>query len=94
MTKHRLDPAYRIITSLGGHDVVEAELGVSKSRLYRWHSPKDTRGDGTGGQVPQRWHVPLLDLARRRNVPLTPGDFLPVAAAAAKPAALPERATA
>jgi len=71
-----LEPAHSIIDSLGGSAEVCRALGVSYSQVRKWTWSKQ-RG-GTGGLIPQRWHVAVLDLARRKDVPMTASAFLPV----------------
>ncbi len=86
-----LQPAHGIIGNLGGASKVAAALDVSYSQVRKWTWSK-ARG-GTGGIIPQRHHVPILDLARRLDVPMTAADFLPVAHAAPCLAAEPARAS-
>jgi hypothetical protein len=70
-----LDPALSIIAQLGGATNVSKALGVSYSQVRKWTWSKE-RG-GTGGLIPQRHHIPVLDLARALNKPLVASDFLP-----------------
>ena len=51
-------------------------LKVARPTVWKWTQPKGKSG-GTGGLIPQRHHIPLLDLARAKDVPLTAADFLP-----------------
>lgn len=69
-----LNPASRIIRSLGGHDQVAKATGVSISRVYRWTYPK-SRG-GTGGLVPQKHHPAILALAQGIGLKFTADEFL------------------
>ncbi len=78
------DPAARIIEALGGVDAVATALDIHKSRVFRWRIEKSARTGGTGGLIPQRHHVSILDLARTKDVPLTAADFLPVRREAAR----------
>ena len=71
----KLEPAHSIVTRLGGVPAVSEFCGVHVTRVYSWMRSKDS--GGTGGIVPQRHHVALLDMARKFSVPLTAGDFLP-----------------
>lgn len=70
-----LEPAASIIKRLDGASHVAKALGVSYSQVCKWTWSK-ARG-GTGGLIPQRHHLPVLDLARRLDRPLTAADFLP-----------------
>jgi hypothetical protein len=70
-----LDPALSIIAKLGGAANVSKALGVSYSQVRKWTWSKE-RG-GTGGLIPQRHHLAVLDLAIRMNKPLVASDFLP-----------------
>ncbi len=67
-----LDPAYRVITLLGGKTFVARELGLSPSTITRWCSPHP---DGTGGTIPQRYWQRLLVLARHEGVELSLSDL-------------------
>jgi hypothetical protein len=67
-----LDPAYSVITLLGGKTFVARELGLSPSTITRWCSPHP---DGTGGTIPQRYWQRLLVLARQEGANLTIADL-------------------
>ena len=67
-------PAFKIITSFGGHAAVAGIAGVAMSAVYKWDYPK-ARG-GTGGLVPQRHHAALLKAARERGIAVLPQDFI------------------
>lgn len=47
--------------------------GVSLTTVWRW---AQERPKGTGGVVPSRYHVSLLQLAHQRGVRLTPDDLV------------------
>lgn len=62
--------------------VVNRELGmtaiakactVSESTVWRWAQP---RPRGTGGVVPARYHLTLLQLAHRLGKPLSADDLV------------------
>ncbi|ACL57468.1 hypothetical protein Mnod_2498 [Methylobacterium nodulans ORS 2060] len=74
----RCEPARSIILKLGGIDPVAEECDVHRSRVWAWAQPRERHRAATGGNVPQRHHVRLLNMARRLNVPMTAEDFLPV----------------
>lgn len=73
MQKH-MDPAKSIIAQFGGPDVVSGITGRSVSRVYRWMYPQ-SRG-GTGGVIPHREAMKLLDHARDHSLDVTADDFL------------------
>lgn len=70
----RLEPARTIIEFLGGAQVVAAIVGKHISGVYRWTYPLDGR-EGTGGLVPSRDQVALLEHARANAIDLRPDDF-------------------
>lgn len=74
-----MEPANSIITRLGGTAAVQKATSISRYRVWRWTQPREK--GGTGGLIPQRHHVALLDYARATDVPLTAADFLPVSSA-------------
>lgn len=67
-------PAENVIAKCGGHQTVAEWLDVDLSRVYRWTYPRE-RG-GTGGLIPSKHQLPLLERARLEGVPLEPADFL------------------
>lgn len=77
-----LEPASNIIHRLGGVAIISATCGVHRTRVYGWMRSKEV--GGTGGTIPQKYHLRLLDLARETDVPLTAADFLPQQAEAAQ----------
>lgn len=76
-----LQPAMSIIDSLGGAAELSKGLGISYCQVRKWTWSKQ-RG-GTGGLIPQRHHLAVLNIARQKCVPLTAADFLPVVSEAA-----------
>jgi DNA-binding transcriptional regulator YdaS (Cro superfamily) len=70
-----MEPAHRIITVLGGPSVVADRIGIHRTRVSKWQSPRDS--GGTGGMIPIK-HIPaLVQLAKERGVSLSADDFLP-----------------
>ena len=67
------NPAEKVIAKCGGAKTVAAWLNVDVSRVHRWTYPK-SRG-GTGGVIPSRHQMKLLQLARDKGVKLRPSDF-------------------
>jgi hypothetical protein len=53
--------------------VVCRTLKLSESTVWRWSQPVPK---GTGGLVPSRYHVPLLQLAKELGVPLTEAELV------------------
>lgn len=62
-----------LLSPLGDPDELAETLGkmrpdqpISRDAIYQWHSR---------GQIPHRWHVPVLELAATRKVRLTATDL-------------------
>ncbi len=70
-----MEPAHTIIAKLGGHAQVSVITGTAYTAPYRWTYSRDR--NGTGGTIPQRYHLILLDYAWAHGIDLRPGDFLP-----------------
>lgn len=68
-TIHTLEPAYTVIEKLGGKSTVANQLGLSKAQMTRWCAPTDA--GGTGGVIPQKYWVQLMQMARVHRVRLT-----------------------
>lgn len=67
-----LSPA-RVVMTLLGIRPLARELGINPYTVQRWDKPPPL---GRGGRVPSEYHVPLLELARRSRVKLTPNDLV------------------
>lgn len=78
-----MDPATKIISNLGGEAKVAEITGTAFTAPYRWQYEK-AKG-GTGGLIPQRYHLVLLRYAQENNIALTAEDFLPVRESAPNP---------
>lgn len=74
--ENQLEPARSVISKLGGVDTVALATGAHRTRVFRWMYPS-SRG-GTGGLIPQRHILTLLDYAASKHVKLSPADFLPL----------------
>lgn len=72
----RYDPAKTVIARLGGEAKVSQILGIGTTAPYAWQYGQDR--NGTGGIIPQRHHVALLDYAKANGIDLSATDFLPV----------------
>lgn len=66
--------ADNVVRKFGGIKKTAHLLGISYQRVYRWTYP--TESGGTGGIVPAQYHEPLLELAERHGIELTPYDFV------------------
>ncbi len=73
--QERLEPAASVIAKLGGLSAVSRLTGTTAQTVLRWRFPK-TAG-GTGGVIPQRYHLLLLDDAKSKGISLTADDLLP-----------------
>lgn len=71
-----MEPAATIIEKLGGPSVVSEITRTAYTAPYRWQHPRDK--GGTGGLIPQKYHLALLNYAEQAGVDLTARDFLPV----------------
>ena len=49
-------------------------LSVSETSIYRWMYSKCRQG-GAGGFIPIEHHRPILELARKLGIPLTPSEL-------------------
>lgn len=63
------DPAATVIAMLGGVAVVSTELEIARGTVHSWR---------VKGDLPVRYHRPLLSLAAVRGVLLTPGMLIGV----------------
>lgn len=70
-----MEPALTIIRKLGGPSVVAVVVGVHRTRVSNWMRSK-VKG-GTGGNIPQKYHRALLELAHEKGLAVTADDFLP-----------------
>lgn len=70
-----MEPAGSIIDRLGGVTRVAEFVGVHRTRVSNWKRPREA--GGTGGMIPQKYHLDLLAYAEREGISLSAGDFLP-----------------
>lgn len=56
-----------LIARLGGEEAIAARFGLTPKAVWQW---------ANRGQIPGRWHLPLLAFARESEVPLTPEELL------------------
>ena len=76
-------PADMVIEKFGGHRVVAEILGIDVSRVYRWTYSREQ--GGTGGSIPQKHQIPLMNAAREKGIILSHADFFPVETDSAQP---------
>lgn len=67
------EPAHSIVRRLGGETSVARELGLSRTAVWLWQVPAPR---GRSGYIPRWHHDGLLDLAKRRGVPLSRAEFV------------------
>lgn len=68
-----MEPANTIISALGGPTKVAKIVGVHRTRVSNWKRAKEK--GGTGGIIPMRHALVLLDEAKRLSIDITPEDF-------------------
>lgn len=73
LTKEKQIPALKVIEVFGTNAEVSRILSISRSTVTRWSYPKNLKG--TGGLVPQKYWVPLLQAARKRKIKLSLRDL-------------------
>ncbi|MCK5563713.1 MAG: hypothetical protein KAJ07_00565 [Planctomycetes bacterium] len=49
-------------------------LDLSDTTVYKWTYSKARQG--TGGNIPPKYHRPIMRLAKKKKVELTPSDFV------------------
>ena len=70
-----MEPASKIIHSLGGAAKLAAIVGVHRTRVYGWMKAKES--GGTGGVIPMPHIKKIIAEAARQGIKLTGDDFLP-----------------
>lgn len=73
MTDKISPTAKAVIEKCGGVRAVSAITGLSESSIYKW--TYSAQKGGTGGLVPSRAQVALIEAAKRGEVDLKPEDF-------------------
>lgn len=71
-----MEPARKIITLLGGPNVVAKIAGVHRTRVSNWMRAKNA--GGTGGIIPINHINKLIEAAGQLGIPLSGDDFLPI----------------
>lgn len=64
-----LDPAHTVVRMLGGCRAVSRALNLSSSTVSRWCTAIDD--GGTGGRIPQKHWVALINLATTSGIDLS-----------------------
>lgn len=67
--KKNLDPAYTVISRLGGYRPTARVLGISPGAVLRWTLPANRQG--SDGTIPQRHWLPILNYAKRNNIEIS-----------------------
>ncbi|MEW6532789.1 MAG: P63C domain-containing protein [Thermodesulfobacteriota bacterium] len=61
-----MSAASRIIEKFGGQTALAKLLGKNQSTIQNWHAK---------GRIPAKWQQPLLELAEKYGISLSPSDF-------------------
>ena len=72
-TKNKRQPAWTVVTKLGGVRATARVLGIAPSAVSRWMSDRDNKG--TGGVVPQKHWKTLLSYAKQERIELSESDL-------------------
>jgi hypothetical protein len=64
-----------VIAKCGGPQAVADMLGISRNAVDRWKYAVES--GGTGGIIPTRRQIELVEKARARGIELSPADFFP-----------------
>jgi hypothetical protein len=62
----REQPAYDVVTMLGGVTKAATICGTYPSTVSRWLQP--TSKKGSGGKIPLKYWQPILDYAKQPNI--------------------------
>lgn len=74
-TRGALDPAASVLERLGGPMRVCEEIGVHKTRVYKWMKPKSE--GGTGGMIPGSHIQDIIRMGAERGIEFSLADFFP-----------------
>jgi hypothetical protein len=69
-----MSPAELIIKEFRGVRPLARKLGINPSTVCRWSKP-NAEG-GTGGNIPQRYFVPLLEIAKHEGRAISLNDLV------------------
>lgn len=68
-----LNPAFDIVYKIGGVKIVADLLGINTQQVYKWFKPK-SKG-GTGGSIPPKHHIKLLEHCKENRLGINLADF-------------------
>lgn len=71
--KKNLDPAYTVISKIGGYRPTARMLGISPSAVLRWTLPAQLQG--SGGAIPQRHWQAILNYAKQNKLGISLRDL-------------------
>lgn len=71
--KNRKEPAFSVVSTLGGVRATAALLEIDPSAVSRWLTAKDK--GGTGGVIPQKYWRPILRHAKYSKLEITISDL-------------------
>jgi len=72
-TKNKCNPAYRVISALGGVRPTSRIVGVSPSAVSRWMMT--AAEGGTGGRIPQRHWQTIINYAKKNKLSIRLTDL-------------------
>lgn len=68
-----LDPAYSVISKIGGFRPTARMLGISPSAVLRWTLPANLQG--SNGAIPQKHWQSIINYAKRNNLKISLRDL-------------------
>jgi hypothetical protein len=75
-----MSAAARIIEKFGGQTALADAIGKPQSTVQYW---------AKAGNIPPKWHVPIIKAAQIKNIELAPADFISIQPMESAPLALP-----
>jgi hypothetical protein len=70
---HHCEPAAKVVAKLGGVCALAKELQGTPGMVTRWMSEA-----GTGGRIPSKHHKRILEIAKQRQIDISPADIIGV----------------
>lgn len=70
----QLTPAKFVILRFGGLRATARELNQTPGAICRWNAPKSRHG--CGGRIPSSVQNLILQIAKKKNLDITPNDIL------------------
>jgi hypothetical protein len=71
--KKNLDPAYSVISKIGGYRPTARMLGISPSAVFRWTLSANLQGGG--GAIPQKHWQSIIDHAKQNKLDISVLDL-------------------